>query len=43
MSLLTLAMGADIAFVATAHILRILLVIAAAPIVFRLLKVKLKS
>ena len=37
MSLLTLAMGADIAFVATAHILRILLVIAAAPIVFRLL------
>lgn len=42
MSLLTLAMGADVAFVATAHILRILLVIAAAPVMFRLLKVRLK-
>ncbi|MBO9409627.1 AbrB family transcriptional regulator [Shimia sp. R9_1] len=40
MSLLTLAMGADIAFVATAHIIRILLVIAAAPIMFRILKIR---
>lgn len=40
MSLLTLAMGADVAFVATAHIIRILLVIAAAPIIFKALKTK---
>ena len=38
MSLLALAMGADIAFVATLHIARITLVIAIAPLVFKLLK-----
>ncbi len=38
MSLLALALGADIAFVATLHILRIVCVIAAAPIVFRWFK-----
>ena len=38
MSLLALALGADIAFVATLHILRIVLVIAAAPVVFRAFK-----
>ena len=38
MSLLALAMGADIAYVGTTHILRIILVIAAAPVMFRLLK-----
>ena len=37
MSLLALAMNADIAFVATIHIVRIALVIAAAPLVFRYL------
>ncbi len=38
MSLLSLAMGADVAYVATIHILRIVIVIAVAPLVFRLLR-----
>jgi uncharacterized protein len=40
MSLLALAMNADIAYVATVHIARIALVIAVTPIVFRALRVK---
>jgi len=37
MSLLTLAIGQDIAFVSVTHIVRITLVIAIAPAVFRLI------
>ena len=37
MSLLALAMSADVAYVATIHILRITIVIAVAPFVFRVL------
>jgi membrane AbrB-like protein len=37
MSLLTLAIDQDVAFVSVAHLVRIAVVIAAAPIVFRLL------
>ncbi|QMU58193.1 MAG: AbrB family transcriptional regulator [Boseongicola sp.] len=37
MSLLSLAIGADVAFVVTIHIFRIILVIVAAPLAFRLL------
>lgn len=40
MSLLSLAMGADVAFVATIHILRITIVIAVAPMAFRALGLK---
>ena len=35
MSLLALAMGADVAYVATIHILRVTAVISIAPIIFR--------
>ena len=38
MSLLALAMGADVAYVATIHIVRITLVISLAPIAFRILR-----
>ena len=38
MSLLAIAMSADVAFVATFHILRITIVVAAAPLVFRWLR-----
>ena len=38
MSLLALAMSADVAYVATIHILRITIVIAVAPLVFRVLR-----
>ena len=38
MSLLSLAMGADVAYVATIHILRITLVIAVAPFVFKVIR-----
>ena len=37
MSLLALALGADIAFVASIHVIRIVLVIALAPVVFRVI------
>ncbi|MGI9390382.1 MAG: AbrB family transcriptional regulator [Boseongicola sp.] len=40
MSLLAIAMSADVAYVATIHILRITIVIAVAPLVFRLLRQK---
>lgn len=40
MSLLSLAMGADVAYVVTVHILRITLVIAVAPLVFRALRAR---
>ncbi len=40
MSLLAIAMSADVAYVATIHILRITIVIAVAPLVFRLLRRK---
>ncbi len=43
MSLLALAMQADVAYVATIHIARITLVIAAAPIVFRLWRPERKT
>ena len=41
MSLLTLAMGQDVAFVSVMHIIRITLVIAVAPAVFRLVRGRL--
>lgn len=41
MSLLSLAMGADVAYVATIHILRITLVIALAPLVFKAIRGRL--
>lgn len=40
MSLLALAMDADVAYIATMHITRIALVIATIPLVFKLLKIK---
>ena len=40
MSLLALAMDADIAYVVTIHILRIAIVIALAPLVFRMFRLK---
>lgn len=43
MSLMALAMDADVAYVATIHIVRIALVIAAAPLVFRLIGPKRHS
>lgn len=43
MSLLTLAMDQDVAYVSTVHIIRITLVIAIAPVVFRLARAKITS
>lgn len=40
MSLLALALNADIAYVATIHVARILIVIAFAPVMFRILRLK---
>ncbi len=40
MSLLSLAMGADVAYVVTIHVLRVTLVIAVAPLVFKALRAR---
>jgi hypothetical protein len=40
MSLIALALGADAAFVSTHHVARIFIVVVAAPIVFRLLRLR---
>ena len=42
MSLIALSLGEDVAFVSTHHVLRVILVIACAPLVFRLLKIRFR-